>query len=162
VCVKQRSLPALLGPVCARLPITNEDIRATVLEGQDEPVLELLSALLPIGLLWEKEGSGPDGLTNAASYLAGVLREGLPAFERAIQDYAVARILGCDSGAEAAWGKVEADSVGGFWIRQLDGKLSGQGSLMKRIGDMARSPKLSAWSEKLKDLRELLLAPTEE
>lgn len=116
--------------------------------GALEAALEVLSALLPIGLLWEAHGksSALEVLKSADQDRESSALD----FEGSIQQYVCKRLKGEDG--ESEWEQIsEKDERS---LSQLDGAEAVKTQLNKLCG--SESP--SEWTEKLTSLRDLWLA----
>jgi len=118
--------------------------------GALEHVLQLLSALLPIGLLWEAHGK-----CKALQVLKQGDKEGKSSpieFERLIHRYACGLLGGDCAAADDAWAEIERQHQ-----PALD-KLGGVECIKAKLKDLCSANDPMEWNEKLKALRNYLLA----
>jgi hypothetical protein len=112
-------------------------------ESESEASLKALSALLPIGLLWEAQGTQE----RAVEELRKVDRANMPAFERQIQDYVCSRIAK-DENHEAR--QRELLSQYSQWFE----KLGGAETVLQQMDDLCNSETVASWNDKLAKLRD--------
>jgi len=118
--------------------------------GPVEVALQILSALLPIGLLWEAH-DGEKG--KALTVLGGNGYEPSPIeFERRIQKYACAVLGGDCTAANGMWGEVTSNHQAA-----LD-KLGGTEDIKAKLKDLCSADGPEKWNCKLRTLRDDLLA----
>jgi len=118
-----------------------------------EPALQLLSALLPIGLLWEAHAGDK---CKALERLGQADQKGDSSaieFEQRIQRYARSLVGGDCKEANAVWAEIECEHR----PPALD-KLGGADDLKSRLEKLCSANSPKEWNSKLKILRDDLLA----
>jgi len=121
--------------------------------GPLEAALQILSALLPIGLLWETEetkeaqGTKESAKESAAKTLQSADRSNLPEFERLLQDYACTCIV--DNGDTQAARTALSDKYRN-WVERL----GGANEVLERIEKLCKSETVADWNNKLAKLRD--------